>query len=172
VSEPLRTDRLVVRRFTSADVDDFCAYQADPRLRKFLQGAPHSAEEAARYLAAQAVLDERATSAWHGYAVQHLDSGKVIGDVGVYLVSAGEGDVGFQFHPAFHGQGYAREAMVAFLRYVFDVLGVEHVTAGCDQANTTSSTLLQRLGLHPRPASDDDGDLRFDLTRDEWRAQL
>jgi [ribosomal protein S5]-alanine N-acetyltransferase len=165
VIEALRTPRLLIRRLTPEDYDDFAAYHAHPRVRRFMAGAPMDAEQAARYLAEQAVLDERELKRWHGYAVALVATGTVIGDVGVYLASADEGDVGFQFHPDHHRQGYGLEAMTAFLDYCFGPLGLTHVTAGCDRANDASAALLTRLGLHRRVPDAVDGGFRFTLRR-------
>lgn len=166
--EPLRTSRLLIRSFSPADLGDFCAYQADPRVRQYQHGQPMGVQQAAHYLTVQAGLDERELSSWHGYAVQHVESGTVIGDIGVYLESRAEGDIGFQFHPGFHRQGYGCEAMTAFLPYVFETLGLERVTAGCEPANRASRALLGRLGMQQRtPAAV--GDCHYDLTRAQWQ---
>ena len=118
-----------------------------------------------------AALDEHEINAWHGYAVQHAESGTVIGDLGVYLASGVEGDIGFQFHPDFHRQGYGHEAMTAFLPYLFEKLGLERVTAGCDEANGGSRALLDRLGLQPQTPATTDGTCHYELARDEWLAK-
>jgi ribosomal-protein-alanine N-acetyltransferase len=171
MSEQLSTRRLLIRRFTPADLEDFCAYQADPQVRRYLAGEPMDVDQAAQYLASQAVLDERKTKAWHDYAVQLVESGTVIGNVGVYLASEVEGDIGFQFHPGFHRQGYGLEAATAFLAYLFEGLGLERVTAGCDQANDASHALIGRLGLRPQAQPVTAGGYNYELTRDEWSAQ-
>jgi ribosomal-protein-alanine N-acetyltransferase len=171
MTELLRTGRLTIRRLRPADVQDFHAYQADPLVRRYLPGEAMSIEQAERYVASQAGLGEREVGAWHGYAVQDTSSAKLIGDIGVYLVSAAEGDIGFQFAPAFHRQGYGREAATAFLTYLFEELGLERVTAGCDEANAASRALIGRLGLNPQAAASTDGSCHFELTRDQWVAQ-
>ncbi|MFI5845739.1 GNAT family N-acetyltransferase [Catenuloplanes sp. NPDC051500] len=163
--EALRTPRLLIRRFAPGDYDDFAAYHAHPRVRRYLMGAPMDAERAARYLAEQAVLDARELERWHGYAVELLATGTVIGDVGVYLAAADEGDVGFQFHPAHHRRGYGLEAMTAFLDYCFGPLGLTRVTAGCDRDNAASAALLTRLGLQRQVPDAVDGGFRFALHR-------
>ena len=167
----LRTRRLVVRRFTPADLEDFCAYQADPEVRRYMSGDPMDADQAAKYLSSQAVLDEREIKAWHDYAVELAESGTVIGNVGVYLASEVEGDIGFQFHPGFHRQGYGLEAATAFLAYLFEELGLERVTAGCDPANDASHGLIGRLGLRPQAQAVTAGGYNYELTREEWSAQ-
>lgn len=171
MSEQLRTDRLVIRQFTPADLEDFCAYQADAEVRRYSTGEPMTVDQAVEYLATQAGLDEREVHAWHGYAVQHAESGIVIGDIGVYLASATEGDIGFQFHPGFHRQGYGGEAATAFLAYLFDDLGLDRVTAGCAEGNLASRALIGRLGLRPQTPAVKDGDCHYDLTRDAWLAE-
>jgi ribosomal-protein-alanine N-acetyltransferase len=166
------SERVIIRRFAVSDLADFLAYQADPVVRRYLLGEPMSPDEAAGYLAAQAALPDRTLDAWHGYAVQETAGGRVIGDVGVWLSSQPEqsdsGDVGFQFHPAFHGRGYAREAMQAFLPHVFETLARQRITATCKSANTSSRALMQRLGMHLDRESDDE--VQYGLSRERWRA--
>ncbi|WP_229069009.1 GNAT family N-acetyltransferase [Actinoplanes sp. DH11] len=159
-----------MRRFTAGDLADFLAYQADPVVRRHLPGEPMNPAEAAGFLTAQAALGEDARDAWHGYAVRLTAGGRVIGDVGVWLSSrpdqADSGDVGFQFHPEFHGLGYAGEAMRLFLTHVFGTLGLQRVTASCDAANAASRALLERLGM--RPAHRSGTDLEYGRRRDDW----
>ena len=167
----LPSRRVIIRRFTSADIEDFCAYQSDPQVREYMRGNPMDVEQAAEYLLTQSALEERQTGSWHAYAVQHVESGSVIGDVGFYLVSENEGDIGFQFHPAYYRQGFGLEAMTTLLPYLFETLGLERVTAGCDQANSASIALLERLGMQRHMATGSDNSYHYDLARDEWLAK-
>ena len=80
----VRTRRLLIRRFTQADLTDFCAYQADPRVREYLPGEPMDVEQ-----------------------------------------------------------------------------------AGCDQANTASHALLDRLGPRDRTPSTTDSSCHYELTREQ-----
>jgi ribosomal-protein-alanine N-acetyltransferase len=169
--KPLSTNRLIVRRFTPDDLADFLAYQSDLRVREFQHGDAMSVEQATSYLTAQSTIDERETGAWHGYAVEQRESGTVIGDIGIFLATGIEGDVGFQFHPAFHRRGYGYEAASAFLAYVFMDLGLDRVTAGCDQANAASRALLTRLGMQQRKPTGTGTDCSYELTRVQWLAE-
>ena len=167
----MQTERLIIRRFAPTDLVDFLAYQDDPVVRRYLRGEPMTREQAADFLTAQAALPGDTLDAWHGYAVQHIGEGRVIGDVGVWLSSQpgqrDTGDIGFQFHPAFHGQGYAGEAVRAFLYHVFETPALRRITATCHPANTSSWTLMKRLGMRQVEASDDQ--VRYDLTREQWQ---
>ncbi|WP_179855521.1 GNAT family N-acetyltransferase [Paractinoplanes atraurantiacus] len=141
---------MTIRRFAPGDLADFLAYQGDPAVRRHLPGEPMTSAQATGYLAAQAALDDGARDAWHGFAVELADEKRVIGDLGVWLPArpAKTGDVGFQFHPGFHGRGYAREAMQAFLPYAFETFALKTVTATCHPANSASWGLMERLGMH------------------------
>jgi RimJ/RimL family protein N-acetyltransferase len=56
-------------------------------------------------------------------------------------------EVGFLFHRDVWGQGMAREAMGALLRYGFETLNFTDVRADVDPANLRSLGLLERLGF-------------------------
>ncbi|MEV4406290.1 GNAT family N-acetyltransferase [Actinoplanes sp. NPDC049598] len=158
--------RLIVRRMSGDDLADFMAYQGDPVVRRFLPGEPMDPARAAAYLTVQATLDDGVLDDWHGYAVEHRAEGRMIGDVGVWLPSRPEeiADVGFQFHPGFHGQGYAREAMELFLPYAFVTFHLREVTATADVANLPSRALMRRLGMHL--IAESDREVRYGLSRE------
>jgi ribosomal-protein-alanine N-acetyltransferase len=162
----ITTERLVVRRFGPGDLVDFLAYQGDPVVRAHMPGEAMSDAAARRYLAEQATLDERATGHWHAFAVEHRADARVIGDLGVFLPvdPEGTGDLGFQFRPDHHRQGYGLEATSAFLAYLFGRLALHTVTAACDAANTASYGLMERLGMRRVPGAD----VQYELRRDDW----
>jgi len=163
----IRTPRLVIRRFTPGDLADFLAYQSDPIVRRHMQGAPMTSEQAIRYLKEQAARGDVSLDSWHGFAVQHVEQDRMIGDIGVYLDAkqAGTGDVGFQFRPDQHRLGYGYEAMVGFFPYLFLYLGLDAVTASCDRANAASFGLMERLGMS---RTVDGPTLQYRLSRAEW----
>jgi [ribosomal protein S5]-alanine N-acetyltransferase len=152
---PITTERLVVRPFASADLEDFLAYQSHPLVRLHMPGEPHTDEAAAAYLEEQAALDDEQRDSWHDWAVEHRGSGRVIGNIGVYLPAATptEGDLGFQFSPDVHGRGYAREAALAMLERLGSDWSLTRITASCDTANERSARLLLGLGMTELPGA-------------------
>lgn len=151
IPAPRAGGRVTVRRFAATDVDDFLAYQGHPLVRAHQPGPAMDPEEATRFVAEQAALRIDARGAWHGYVVEHLADRRVIGDVGVWLPAGGEplavADLGFQLDPRYHGRGYAREALEAFLPFAFRTFALDRVTASCDEANDASWRLLERTGM-------------------------
>lgn len=55
-------------------------------------------------------------------------------------------EIGYCFHSAYHGKGYAKESHVALFDYM-RTLGVKRLTAGTALNNTPSVSLLKSLGF-------------------------
>jgi RimJ/RimL family protein N-acetyltransferase len=77
------------------------------------------------------------------------------------------GEIGFVFHPDFHGQGYAAEASVELLRLGFEELGMHRIIGRLDHRNTGSAKLLERLGLRLEAHF-----VRNEFLKGEWTDEL
>ena len=163
--------RVVVRRFGEADLPDFLAYQGHPAVREHQPGSAMTAAQAAAFVAEQARRNPDERDAWHGRVIEHVADRRVIGDVGIWRPAQHGGpvvaDLGFQLDPAYHGQGYAREAVQVFLQAAFRDLGLDVVTASCDEANTRSWRLLERMGMQLQDRSGEQR--RYAVTNEQWR---
>lgn len=163
--------RVVVRRFTEADLPDFLGYQGHPAVRQHQPGDTMTATLAAAFVAEQARQDPDERDAWHGRVIERVADGRVIGDVGLWRPADHDGpvvgDLGFQLAPWHHGHGYAREAVEAFLRIAFRELALDIVTASCDEANTPSWRLIERMGMQLQDRSN--GKRRYALANERWR---
>lgn len=163
----ITTKRLTIRRFQLTDLADYLAYQSHPEVRRFMPGQAMTDEQAERLLAKQSAMQDLDRDVYHAFAVTLRNDERLIGDVGMYLPSGDEkvGDLGFQFDPEFHGQGYAFEAAEALLKAAFSDWNLTTITASCDRENVRSSRLLERLGMRRREQTTTDGSLAFELKR-------
>src|SRR4051812_50167511 len=82
-------------------------------------------------------------------AVILRDTGQHVGEVVLFMNSVEQrtGELGYVFHPEFHGRGFAVEASVELLRLGFEQLGMHRIIARLDARNTGSVNLLKRLRL-------------------------
>jgi RimJ/RimL family protein N-acetyltransferase len=113
--------------------------------------------------------------------VEAASTGEVIGDVMLRWTSAEHscGEVGYVFHPAFAGQGYATEAAHAVLHLAFDDMALHRVIARIDARNLTSTRVVARLGMrleahlveNERFKGEWSDELDFGLLEREWLAQ-
>lgn len=56
-------------------------------------------------------------------------------------------DMGYRFHSAFHGHGYAHEACIAAMEHMRSVHPIKAFTAGTALKNEPSCRLLHKLGF-------------------------
>lgn len=73
-------------------------------------------------------------------------------------------NLGYVFHPAYQGHGYAQEGCRAIMRYVFNQLGAVAIHTGTHPANEASVRLLTKLGLKRINQGE------FTLSQEEWQA--
>jgi aminoglycoside 6'-N-acetyltransferase len=146
----LRTARLVLRRFTAADLAAFVAYRSDPAIARY-QGwdAPYPVERAERMLAELDQEHPDTPGHWFQFAVAMVETDELVGDCGVFvpLDRPGQAELGFTFAAAHQGRGYATEAVRRLLDYLFLDRAKHRVVASCDDRNTRSAALLRRVGM-------------------------
>ena len=142
----VRTERLTLRRFTTADAEAFAAYRSDPDIARYQSwDAPLPRSEAVRKVEEFAQGDPAAPG-WFQYAVD-LD-GVLIGDLGLNLdENLMQAELGFTLASAYQGRGYATEAVRGLLDDVFIERKLHRVSAECDARNTASARLLERVGF-------------------------
>ena len=80
------------------------------------------------------------------FAVFCKDSDEMIGYV-CFHNEDGNYDLGYCFHSAHHGKGYAFESCEAVMGYVAQNHSVKHFTAGTALPNLPSVKLLEKLGF-------------------------
>ncbi len=147
---PLTTDRLRLRPFTRGDVDAVFGYRGREDVARYLFDPPLSREECALAIqqrTAQSGFAEEGDRIV--LAVETLDDGKLVGEVSLIWrsVEARQGEMGWIFHPAFQGRGYASEAANAMLDLGFTGGDLHRIFARCDARNEPSWRLMERLGM-------------------------
>jgi RimJ/RimL family protein N-acetyltransferase len=151
LTAPLRTERLLLRTMTGADVDDIHAYQSREDVCRYLMFEPRSREEVSERVAryATAVSLGGDGDYWQLAVERASEPGRVIGDVyfTIKSVANATAEIGWTLHPDFRGQGYMTEAARAVLELAFTELRLHRVTAELDPRNDGSVALCRRLGL-------------------------
>lgn len=148
---PLESARLVFRQHQLADLEAYCAMEADPQVRRYVGGAPRSREAAERRFRdgclkpSASPLSVRATILKSG--------GCYIGRCGIYphfRASGpvdGEAAISFYLARAYWGRGLATEAGRVFVAYGFDQLRLRRIVAAADAENARSIRVLEKLGF-------------------------
>ena len=147
---PLRTQRLLLRPYAYGDVNGLYAYQRLPEVHRYLYTEPRTRAEVEAIVAERAgsaVLTE--TSKGITLVAEVAQTGELVGDCMLLRRSQEheQGEVGYVFNPAYHGRGYATEAVGALLRIGFEGLGMHRIAGRLDGRNTASARVLERAGL-------------------------
>lgn len=146
----LETDRLRLRWFidTDRDADFLRALLNDPGwLANIGERNVRTRRQASAWIATRhtATYGRLGFGFW---AVERKSDGALLGMCGlVKRDTLMEADVGYALMPAFRGQGYAREAAAACVRYAQDVLGLPEVWGITGPDNAPSAGVLQQIGL-------------------------
>lgn len=146
----LETPRLILRQFRDADLEPFLAYRNDPDVSRF-QGwnTPYLRSDALEFVAQMKASIPGTPGEWMQLALERKDNGEMIGDMAFYIAKSNprKADLGYSLARSAWRQGFAREAAMKTLDYLFRVLDLHRVVADCDVDNTASIRLLERLGF-------------------------
>ncbi|MFH8384869.1 GNAT family N-acetyltransferase [Kitasatospora sp. NPDC018058] len=179
----LGTERLVLRRFTGADVDDLVALDGDPEVMRYLTGGKASAREWVEGTLIPLYLEHyRRYGDLGWWAVEERDGGAFLGWFEFRPTEEGErGEVelGYRLRRAAWGRGYATEGARALIRRGFTGSGVERVVAYTMAVNAGSRRVMEKCGLsyvrtfhedYPEaiPGSEH-GEVEYAVTAGEWQ---
>lgn len=175
----IETERLLLRRLTEDDLDDFAEIFAKEPVMKYSTyrrglSPAESAEVLGRIMSH---WDEQGFGLW---AVVKKSDGVLIGYEGLatpfFLPEVMPAvEIGYRLDPDSWGKGYATEAGRASLAYGFTTLDCERIIAIYQTENVRSGRVMERLGMHVERDTIHpelgDGLRVYELSRDEWRAQ-
>jgi RimJ/RimL family protein N-acetyltransferase len=145
---PLRTERLVLRRFEASDLDAFHAYHSLPETARFLPGEAKSYTKSMESVGRYANFVFEKEGDWVALAIEAADSPGLLGEVVLkWLPGRGQAEIGWSLAPAARGRGIASEAAGALLKLGFEDLLFHRIDAKLDALNTASAALCERLGM-------------------------
>lgn len=166
--DEIRTERLHLRAWTSADLAPFAAINADPTARRWY---PALEDRATSDASVRRFDEHHATYGYTFWAVEVVESERgpatFIGSTGLirpkfeapFSHSDPLVEIGWRLDPAWWGLGLATEAARACLDYAFGRVGLPEVVSFTVPPNLASQAVMQRLGMHydgvfERPGAD------------------
>jgi RimJ/RimL family protein N-acetyltransferase len=147
--ERLTSKRLVLRRFRAGDIATFVAYRADPVIARFQSWENFTAADGEAFLDSMQMQHPNTPGEWFQFAIELMATSALIGDCALHALAGKphEVEIGFTLATAFHGRGYATDAVACLLDYVFGPLEKERAIAITDARNAASIAVLERLGF-------------------------
>jgi RimJ/RimL family protein N-acetyltransferase len=181
----LETERLALRRFTTADVDNLVSLDADPDVMRFVNGGkPTSREE----------IENKFLPAFLGYYQRYQEYGfwaAIERSTAEFLgwfhfrprdpTAPEQAELGYRLRKSAWGKGYATEGSRALIRQGFTESGVQIVTAEAMAVNVASRRVMEKAGLtlvrtfhqrRPGAAGSDELEVvEYALRKADWERQ-
>ena len=180
----LETERLVLRRFTVADVDNLVELDGDPEVMHFITGGRSTPRDEIQNDLLPRYLRYYERFAGYGFwAVVGKSSGDFLGWFHFRPPGAepDEVELGYRLRRSAWGKGYGTEGSRALIRKGFAELGVRRVVASTMVVNVASQRVMQKAGLklvrtfhQPWPdriVGEEHGDVEYALDRTDWERQ-
>ena len=181
----LETERLVLRRFTEADVDNLFELDSDPEVMRFLTGGKPTPREVIRNETLPRILHYYERFKGFGFwAAIEKTSEEFLGWFEFRPPEGSDSDIvelGYRLRRSAWGKGYATEGSRALIRKGFSELGVQRVVAQTMTVNIASRRVMEKAGLTlertlhqswPEPIEGaEQGEVEYRLRKADWEQQ-
>ena len=181
----LETERVVLRRFTEADVDNLVDLDGDPDVMRFINGGKPTPRDVIENETLPRFLHYYERFAGYGFwAAIEKATGAFLGWFHFRPPEGGsldEDELGYRLRKSAWGQGYATEVSRALIRKGFTELGVQRVVASTMTVNTASRRVMEKAGLTLARTyhmtwpdlieGAEHGDVEYALRKADWQQQ-
>lgn len=141
----LTTERLELRRWREADLDEYAAIAGDPQVARYLGGTTFDRVAAWRQIAL--FVGHRELRGWTSSAVIERATGRLIGRGGLWQPEGWPGlEVGWILGRAAWGHGYATELGREVRDYAFGQLPASHLISVIHPDNAASIGVAEKIG--------------------------
>lgn len=145
---PIRTPRLIIRRFESGDCDQLMKLAENQAFIDLTGSLTDSDEESVqRWLQADAAIKLTSFNSIFYLAVVRQEDNLLIGHVGLELRDWSCARLHATIHKDYQRKGFGAEAATGLIDACFQGLKLHRLTASCDSDNTTACRFLEKLGM-------------------------
>jgi RimJ/RimL family protein N-acetyltransferase len=146
---PIKTSRLVLRRFAPGDWKDLLELMSDEELFRYTEGRPLEEEEILRWLESDFHVKLTTPNQMFYLAIELREPTKLIGYIGLMLADAPrlQARLSIYVNRGFQRKGLALEALDAVVGFCFEGIKLHRVSASSDSRNTAACRLFENVGL-------------------------
>ena len=170
----LNTERLLLRPFRLADVDDAFSVASEPEWARYLPlvPQPYSRQDAEEFVARQLLLSWDTNPGW---AI--VMKSRVVGSIALGVdVQNESGELNYAIRRDQWGKGLMAEAARAVMEWGFKERGVAKIFATADLRNRQSWRVMEKLGMsregllrsHFKAREGRSDSLHYGILREEW----
>ncbi len=143
----IKTSRLTITTFSLDMAQSVYENSQDDDTRRFVPDEVYDSAEEAREAIEFLISRYDSTDGPFVYPIITNDGGKNIGYVQLCQIDDGSWEIGYHIAKQFTGQGYATEAVKAFLPAMAQKLNIKEVYGICLAENLASIRVLEKCGF-------------------------
>ena len=143
----IKTLRLTITTFSSDMAQSVYENSQDDDTRRFVPDEVYDSVEEARAAIEFLISRYDSVDGPFVYPIITNDGGKNIGYIQLCQIDDGSWEIGYHIAKQFTGQGYATEAVKAFLPAMTKKLNIKEVYGICLAENTASVRVLEKCGF-------------------------
>lgn len=142
----IKTERLLITKFTMEMAYDVHVNSLDEDNRRFVPDEVFETEEIAKDTLEYLISCYQTNESPLVYPILLLDNTN-IGYVQAIDIDDGKYEVGYHVAKKYTGQGYASEALKAFLPVIMEKLNISSILGVCLKENVASIKVLEKAGF-------------------------
>ncbi len=146
---PIETERLLIRNLKDSDCNDFFFYRSNPEVTKYQGFDVFTIEQSVEFISQQKNKKFGFPGEWVQYGIENKYTGHLIGDCAIKLdqYDSRLAEIGITISHTQQRNGYAKEALMGILNFLFNLEDFHRVTEIVDTENEASIKLLESIGF-------------------------
>lgn len=145
----LETKRLILRRFTMADIPAmYRNWACEDEVTKYLTWPTHTNQNVTKSVLTDWIA-QYANNDFYNWAIELKELNEVIGNISVvsYRTETLSANLGYSIGTRWWGQEIMPEAAMALLKFLFEEVGFNRIAADHDSNNPKSGRVMQKIGM-------------------------
>lgn len=142
------TNRLILRSFKESDLLNFTEYRNNPSIAKYQSWSTFSIEDAYKLYTRQKNIHFGEPDSWVQIAIStKTNPDIIIGDLAIHFLKECDKqiEIGFTLSPQAQNKGFAKEAIIAICKTLFNNYDIHCIIAITDVKNTSAIKILSKL---------------------------
>lgn len=145
----ISTERLILRGIKILDTESIFKYRSNPQIYKFQGWKPQTLLEVKEFIYKNIATIPNTPDTWYQLAILVRETNELVGDIGIHFIGSDnlQVELGYTLSLEYQGKGYATEAVIGVINYLFITLKKHRITASVDPRNIKSIALLERIKM-------------------------
>ncbi|MBL7710711.1 MAG: GNAT family N-acetyltransferase [Chitinophagaceae bacterium] len=145
----IQTTRINIRHLRLSDLADFHSYRSNPEVTKYQGFDVMTIDQAEEFIKDNSAKHFGKAGEWVQYGIENTETTKLIGDCAIKLdlYDTRIAEIGITISHLEQQRGFAKEALLGILSFLFDIKEIHRVVEIVDVENLASINLLKSTGF-------------------------